>query len=85
MTMADDLADLANPFDPVEQFRHECEVLTVARWETDGQRADFLVLVEKHRGKDAEQRLRRDVWDQIRGEHGETGSDGPDDLPGMRA
>jgi hypothetical protein len=51
----------------VERFRHECEVRTVAAWATDAERADFLADVEKKRGKAEAQRLRRDVWNLIRG------------------
>lgn len=70
MSLSDDIGDLANPFDQVEQYRHECEVRTVAGWETDMQRANFLALVEKRRGAAAAQRLRLDVWELMKGEPG---------------
>jgi hypothetical protein len=58
----------------VERHRHACEVRTVAGWRDtaeqtgDERRAEFLALVEKKRGVEAAQRLRRDVWNLIKGE-----------------
>ncbi|WP_343618865.1 hypothetical protein [Ralstonia sp.] len=43
-----------------EQHRHECEVRTIAKWQ-GLEIADYLRLVEKHRGRQAADRLHADV------------------------
>ena len=50
-----------------EWYRAECEARTAAAWATDEERADFLKLVEKHRGPEAAQALRRDIWHVMKG------------------
>ena len=46
----------------MEPHRHACEVRWVAALPSHRERHAFLAGVEKHRGKDAAQRLRVDVW-----------------------
>lgn len=48
-----------------EQYRHECEVRTLARW-TGQQIAAYLRDVEKHRGRPAADLLLEDVKAQRR-------------------
>jgi len=49
-----------------EQYRHACEVRAIAKMANDATRRFYLEGVAKHRGKDAAQKLREDVWRLMR-------------------
>ena len=49
-----------------EAHRRACEARWLAGLPTDAARADYLALVEKHRGAELANRLRRDAWNILR-------------------
>lgn len=52
-----------------DQLRHECEVRMLVRmYQTSGKEAvrEYLALVEKHRGKEAHDKLRMDALKEIK-------------------
>ena len=58
-----------------EQHRHECEVRTIAKWQ-GLEIADYLRLVEKHRGRSAADRLHSDVQKARQALRGNTATSG---------
>lgn len=56
------LLDGRNVCNECPDWRHECEVRELARWESNEKRREFLAGVERARGKDAAKKLRVDVW-----------------------
>lgn len=50
-----------------EDWRHVCEVRMIAGWKTNMQRKEFLEGVAKKRGQASADRLRADVWAEMKG------------------
>ena len=58
-----------------EQYRHECEVRTVARWPVH-QISAYLQDVQKHRGRPAAEKLHSDVQKARQALRGNTATSG---------